>query len=330
MQRFDHRNLLCCVLAASGLLLSPVALAQGSTEPAWHQGVSAENKQKALELFQEGKKLNEQLLLGEALDTYEKALSYWEHPQLRFYLARVQKRIGLPLVAHENLKKSLAWGPGALDPEQATEAQALIRELEQKELGAIAITCEDNDVNVLLDGKAWHWRPNAAHRMLLPGDHVVTALKKGHYTLVKSISVVAGKEIAGVVHLSADSMQTKRRWAIWKPWGVIGAGAAIAAIGVGLRSAAKADYDETNTRLSATCGPSCSPDTTDPYGSGRMKNGFAMGALVVGGVGFLGGAAMLLLNLPQPYRTNDESDVRLEVTPIVSSTMAGISMRFAF
>ncbi len=330
MQRFDFRNLLGCILVSSTLTLSPVALAQESTELAWHQGVSAENKQKALELFQEGKKLNEQLLLGDARDRYEKALSYWEHPQLRFYLARVQKRIGLPLIAHENLKKSLAWGAGALEPEQATEAQALLRELEQKDLGAITITCADTNVDVLLDGRGWFWSPNTGHRMLLPGDHVVTAMKNGHHTLVKPISVVAGKAIAGVVHLSVDSMQTKRRWAIWKPWGVVGAGVAIAAIGVGLRSAAKADYDETNTRLNAACGSSCSPDTTDPYGSGRMKNGFAMGALVVGGVGFLGGAAMLLLNLPQPYRSNDESEVQIEVTPIVSSTTAGLTTRMVF
>lgn len=330
MRRVDKRNHFDCFAAISCLMFASVAAAEESSEPAWHKGVSAENRQRASELFQEGKKLNEQLLLGEARDKYMKALSYWEHPQLRFYLARVQKRIGLPLIAYENLKKSLDWGPEALDPEQNAEALELLRELEQKELGSITIKCSDDDVDVLLDGRGWFWSPNVGHRMLLPGEHVVTAIKKGHYMLVKPMSVVAGKAISGVVHLSVDGMQTRRRWAIWKPWGVLGAGVVIAAIGGGLRSSAEADYDETNANLSAACGKNCLPDSTDPYASGRMKNEFAVGAMVVGGLGVLGGAGMLLLNLPQPYRANDESDVRIEIAPIVSSTMAGISTRLLF
>ncbi len=330
MQRRNNRILLSCFAACAVLMVAPVTAAEESSEPAWHKGVSADNKERASKLFKEGKERNEQLLLGEARDKYEEALTYWEHPQLRFYLARVQKRIGLPLIAYENLKKSLDWGAGALDPEQNTEALELVRELEQKELGRITITCVDDDVDVLLDGRGWFLSPNTGHRMLLPGDHVVTAMKKGHYTLVKPMTIVAGKEIAGVVHLSVDGMQTKRRWARWTPWGVLGAGVALSAIGVGLRSVAEADYEETNRRLTATCGSSCSPDTMDPYGSGRIKNGVAMGTIVMGGLGVLGGAGMMLLNLPQTYRVKDESDVRIEVTPIVSSTVAGISTRFVF
>lgn len=93
----------CPLLAC--MVLS-VVHAEESPQPAWHQGVSEQAKEKALALFLEGKQYNEQLLLGEARDKYEEALKLWEHPQLRFYLARVHKRMGFPLLAHESLKKT--------------------------------------------------------------------------------------------------------------------------------------------------------------------------------------------------------------------------------
>ncbi len=304
-----------------------MAYAQDPPEPAWHQGVSAEDKQKAIELFLEGKKFNEELLLGQAVDKYEEALKHWEQAQLRFYLARVQKRMGLPLAAHENLKKALSWGHRALEPDEKQEALDLLQELELKELGRVAVRCDEEGAEVLLDGKAWGAEGT---RLVLPGEHVVTAKKAGYYTTVKPIAVSAGKEVSGVIHLSIDTTLTKRRWIAWKPWSILGAGAAFGAVGGVLMAIARTNAAETTRTFNAQCAGSCSPNTTGPYEGAQVQNGLGIAALAVGGVGMLGGAGMVLLNLPQSYRTQDESDVKVEVAPMVSASIVGLSTRVVF
>jgi hypothetical protein len=303
------------------------APAPAPVEP-WNKGVSEEQREKAFELFQEGIALNKQFLLDEARGKYEEALLSWEHPRIRFYLARLYKRTGLPLLAYENLKKAIAWGPGALDREEKDEADTMLHDLEGKELGAISMRCDEKDAEVLLDGKAWG---SDVKRLVLPGEHVVTAKKAGYYTTVKSIAVSPGKEVSGVIHLSVDGTYAKRRWAAWKPWVMLGAGAGLAGMGGGFLALARKNANETTQLLIANCSSgSCDPDTTGPYNGAQIENAFGIGALVVGGAGLLGGAGMLLLNLPQSVRTQDESDVKVEVAPLVSSTIAGISMRVVF
>lgn len=293
----------------------------------WHKGVSEKQKEKAMDLFQEGIALNKQFRLDEAQGKYEEALLSWEHPRIRFYLARLYKRTGLPFLAYENLKKAMAWGPNALDPEEKDEGGTLLRDLEQKELGAISMRCDEKDAELLLDGKVWGVE---AKRWVLPGEHVVTAKKAGYYTTVKSIAVSPGKEVSGVIHLSVDTTLTKRRWAAWKPWVMLGAGAGLAGMGGGFLALARTNADEKTQELIKQCAGSCPPDTSGPYDGAQIENGFGIGALVVGGAGLLGGAGMILLNLPQSYRTQDESDVKVEVMPMASTTVAGISMRVVF
>lgn len=307
--------------------------AQTETPPAqrpWYQGVSEERQQKAKALFQEARELHRALLLGEARDKYEEALKHWEHPQLRLYLGRVLMRIGLPLLAYESLKRAMRWGPGALDAEEEKEALEALRELEQKHLGAITIRCDEPGVAMLLDGKPLFTAPGVRRRMLIPGDHVVAARKKGFHGTVKTVTVSAGKQVSAVIHLSVDAVMSERRWAAWKPWAVIGAGAALGAVGGGLLALASSDYEATVQDLQKSCASRCAPDTSGAYSRSQWENGLAIGSLVVGGAALLAGAGMVILNLPQSYRLKDESDVKVDVVPLASASSAGLSTRFSF
>src|SRR5688572_11056193 len=96
-------------------LIAPARAQAQPSPPPWHQGVPEERKQRARALFSEGRELHRQLMLGEARAKYEEALSEWEHPQIRFYLGKVLRRMGLLLLAYESLQKALRWGPGSLD-----------------------------------------------------------------------------------------------------------------------------------------------------------------------------------------------------------------------
>ena len=299
-------------------------------QPPWYQGVSEERRQKAKALFQEARELHRALLLGEARDKYEEALKHWEHPQLRLYLGRVLMRVGLPLLAHESLKMAMKWGLGALDPEDEKEALAALRELEQKHLGAIAIRCDEAGAEVLLDGKLLFTGAGERRQMLIPGDHVVAARKKGFHGTVKTVTVSAGKQVSSVIHLSVDAIMSERRWAAWKPWAVIGGGAALGAVGGGLLALASSDYDATVQDLQKSCALKCAPDTSGAYSRSRWENGIGIGSLVVGGAALLVGSGMVILNLPQSYRSKDESDVKVDVVPLVSASSAGLSTRFTF
>ncbi|WP_437682325.1 hypothetical protein [Sorangium sp. So ce131] len=322
---------------AGARLLLPVALvalcaapARAQATPPWHEGVSEERKQKAQALFEEARELHRRMMLAEARAKYEEALASWEHPELRLYLGRALKSIGLPLLAYENLRLSLQWAPGSLDPEVEQEARASMRALVEQELAAIKIRCDEPGATVLLDGKPWFVGPGAERRMVTPGEHVVTARKAGYFTVVKPVVVPAGKEASGQLALSVDTIVTKQRWPAWIPWATLGAGAALGAAGAGLMWHAGASHGEVDQRLREGCERSCPPSTADGYEASVLENRLAIGALVAGGAAAVAGTVLLFMNRPQPYRTEDRGGVKLDLLPAASFDAAGLSARLVF
>ncbi|AGP36002.1 hypothetical protein SCE1572_16720 [Sorangium cellulosum So0157-2] len=312
----------------------PPAQAQPPTEAPvrpWHEGVSEERRQKAEQLFQEGRELHRNLLLADARAKYEQALSYWEHPELRLYLGRVLMRIGLPLLAHENLEKALRWGSGALARELEAEARAALGELLAHELAMIEIRCDEPGAAVLLDAKPWFVGPGVERRLVLPGEHIVTARKAGHYVVVKPVVALAGKRASGMVRLSADATLTERRWkAAWVPWSVVGAGAALGLLGGGLTWQASAHHEAAERKLQRDCGPKCPANDGSEYDQSILENRIAIGSFIAGGAALIAGGALVYMNRPRTYRTEDRGDVEVEIAPAVSSGAAGLSTRISF
>ncbi|XXX78394.1 hypothetical protein WMF30_06445 [Sorangium sp. So ce134] len=324
---------LCAVLL--GVHVAPARADEQPPTPPWHQGVPEERKQKAEQLFQEGRVLHRSAILAGARAKYEEALRYWEQPELRVYLGRVLMGSGLPLLAYENLQKALKWGPGALEPRLEAEARASMSELMRRELAVIEIRCDEPGAAVLLDGKPWFVGPGAARRLVLPGEHVVTARKKGYYPVAKPVVVLAGKRASGTLRLSADATITERRWqAAWAPWAVVGAGGALALLGAGLTWQANVHHGEAERELQGAfrraCGPECAPSDGRAYDRGLLENRIAIGAFVAGGAALIAGGVLVTMNWPRSYRTDDRGDVEIELAPAVSDSAAGLSTRISF
>ncbi|WP_437523275.1 hypothetical protein WME79_33790 [Sorangium sp. So ce726] len=316
----------------SGILVAfCAASARAETpRPRWSEGIPADRMERAQALFQEARELHRALMLGEARAKYEEALSYWENPELRLYLARVLMRTGKPLLAYENLQKALWWGPGSIDPAYEEEARTAMRELEQRELSAIRIRCHEPGAAVMLDGKPWFVGPGSRRQIVIPGEHIVTAKKTGYYRVAKPVVVLAGKEAAGTIELSFDKIVTERQWPVWLPWGVAGAGVALGLLGAGLEWQATVLHDEARQRFERACDWVCTPQSADKYDRGVMESRIAIGLIVVGGAALVSGSAMEAMNVPRSYRTEDRGGMKVGLVPVVSGSAAALLTRISF
>ncbi|KYF93357.1 hypothetical protein BE20_01150 [Sorangium cellulosum] len=322
-----------CSWLSIAVLASRAAPAWAQAEaalPPWHEGVPEERKQAALELFMQGRDLHRRMVLGDAKKKYEEALALWEHPDLRFYLGRVLKMMGMPLLAYENLRLSLRWGPASLDPEDLEEARALMKELVERELAVVEMRCDELGAAVLLDGRPWFVGPGSARRFVTPGEHVISARKEGYFPLVEPVVVLAGAHASGALTLSADGIVTVRRWAAWKPWAVVGAGAGLGLAGAVLRWQADEHLDVAEQQFEDTCTSSCAPTTTDTTSRGLTESRVATGLFIAGGATLAAGAVLVFLNMPRTYRSEDRGGVELRIVPAASGAIAGLSARLSF
>ncbi|XYI02801.1 PEGA domain-containing protein [Sorangium sp. So ce1128] len=278
--------------------------------------------QRAQALFNDARKLHRRMMLAEARAKYEEALAAWEHPELRFYLGRVLKSMGLPLSAYDNLRRSLRWGPGSLDPEMEQEARAAMRALVEQELAVIQVRSDEPGATVLLDGNFWFLGPGAERRTVMPGEHIVTARKSGYFTIVKPITVLTGKEASVQVDLRVDAVVTRQRWPAWVPWATLGAGVILGVAGGGLMWHARANEP--------TCAPWCSAEFADEYDRRLLENGLGIGVLVAGGATVITGTVLLFMNRPASYRTEDRGGFKLEIHPAASLDAASLSARLVF
>ncbi|WP_437967444.1 hypothetical protein WMF04_49200 [Sorangium sp. So ce260] len=322
-----------CSWLSIALLSSPAAPAWAQAEPAlppWHEGVAEERKREAQELFMQGRDLHRRMVLGDARRKYEEALALWEHPDLRFHLGKVLKTMGMPLLAYENLRLARRWGPASLDPEDDEEARALMKELVERELAVVEMRCDEPGAAVLLDGRPWFVGPGSSRRFVTPGEHVISATKEGYFPLVKPVVVLAGVDASGVLKLSADGIVTVRRWAAWKPWAVVGAGAGLGLAGAVLRWQADEHVEQAEQQFEATCKSNCAPTTRDATSRGLTERGVATGLFIAGGATLATGAVLAFLNMPRTYRSEDRGGVELQIVPAASGAMAGLSAALSF
>ncbi|WP_437820492.1 hypothetical protein [Sorangium sp. So ce1078] len=324
------RAALCAGLSIALLSSHPAparAQAAGASRP-WHEGISEERKQRALEIFREARDLHRQMMLGEARAKYEEALAHWEHPDLRFYLGRVLKTMGLPLLAHENLRLALRWGPASLEPEDHAEARVMMRQLVERELAVLELRCDEPGAAVLLDGKPWFVGPGVEERFLMPGEHLISAKKDGYISLVATVTTYAGARASRV--LSVDHVVTERMWPAWVPWAVVGAGAALVAVGGVLQWRSAERMNDLEQLRGSSCVSECELARMSAYSSARAEGHVAVGLFIAGGTTLAAGAALAYVNRPRSYRVDEKSGVKLEVVPVASDATAGMTARILF
>lgn len=317
-----------------GALPASAQQAASSEERPWARGVPPDQQKKALELFRAGNTLLKESVFVKAAEKYREALALWDHPAIHYNLALALLNLDQPLEVHEHLMAAMKYGVAPLDSEKMEHARTY-KGLVEKQLAKVEITCDEPGATVSLDGKPVFTAPGSYEGLVRPGAHTFVASKEGHAPTNLSRSLPAGEKTAVALKLytAEDLTRYQRRWPAWRPWAVLGTGAAVALAGGALHMQAKGSFEDFDTRIAQCGGCVPTPDVSDLRTRGDSQQQLAFGAYAVGGAAVVTGAILLYINRPQAFRISvDEaaSPQGVSVTPVVSGRDGGILATFRF
>jgi hypothetical protein len=127
--------------------------------------------------------------------------------------------------------------------------------------------------------------------------------------------------------------EPSRRWPVWIPWTVVGAGAVATGVGGLLYTAASNDYESFDKEFSETCPDGCSESEvqslSDQLERARSMETTSRISLIVGGVTVAAGVALVFLNqVTEP--TSERATARTFIVPTLGPGAAGISAGISF
>ncbi len=310
--------------------VSSVALAE--PERPWARGVSAPDQELALGLFRDANVLFEQSQYSQALGRYREALKTWDHPAIRFNTAVALINLDQPLEAFENLEAALRFGDAPFDGDTFKQAQ-LYRKLLGGQVAEIEVVCAEPGAEVLLDGERLFIGPGSNRRRLKPGPHQLVARKDGFLTETAVLQLESGvlhRQDVTLARPSAAQLKLVRRFPVWVPWSVLGAGVVIAVIGAPLMASAQASFNTFDSDLARLCPEGCAQSTLprtilDVRSAGRVENGFAIGMFAVGGAMVATGVVLLSLN-----GLRSESEPTFALVPVLGPGLFGFNGTLRF
>jgi hypothetical protein len=314
---------------------APVA----TPERPWAANVPQARQDDALLIYEEANKLFEDSQHAAALAKYREALKVWDHPAIHYNAAVALIYLDQPLAAYENLEAALKYGSAPFNGD--TYQQALTyRKLLRGQLAELEVTCGEPGAEVTLDGRPLFVGPGAATRTLLPGPHQLVARKPVFLTETRSLTLLPGKpavETLRLQDLRTLPTKTVRRWPVWKPLAVLGAGALVAAIGVPFYLDAKSNVRTYDAEVKRLCsGPSgCAADdlnTTSPWAldslhRGRVENVIAVSLFSVGAAVAASGVALAIMNQPRVVPADEAT--RAQLSPLLGPGLVGVSVAFS-
>jgi hypothetical protein len=344
-------RLVSCVVALAAVTSAASAVAQpGTTPPSaprpppdpapdpgarrWADGVSETAQGAALALYDEGNTEYRQSRFAQALAKYRQAIAHWDHPAIRFNMAVCLINLEEPLDARVNLERALAYGAAPLG-EDVYRQGLTYRKLLDTQLTRVTIRCSEPGAAISVDGVALFTGPGEASPFLKPGDHQVVATKPGFLTASETLSLLPGKQTTYEVQLIAFRSATTmvRRWSRWKPYAVVGAGVAIAAVGAYMYGASVRSFDRFDRAVADACPTGCNaeqvaamPDLHDLEDRAELQQNVAISLFAVGGAVVATGAVGLYLN--QPRAQLAPTDTVPSITPTPGG--ATFSVRWGF
>ncbi len=306
--------------------------AVGGDEP-WSRGVPTEVQEAARAVFLEGNRLFKIPLFAQAVEKYTQALGKWEHPAFYFNLALAQLNLGQDVEAHDNLERAMKYGAGPLGPDEFREAKKQLLELERR-LGRLHVSCPTPGAEVTLDGVTLFTGPGSREVWVKAQSHEITAKRRDYVTRVKRVTVAPGALQA--LDLPLRKLIGDRPWAVWKPWAVVGTGAAIAAAGGVLHALSARDfraYDD-GFRMLPCAATGCTDQAIDDQSPGlraelrraRLEQKLAVGGYIAGGAAIVAGAVLVFLNRPRVAEQEEEAPrgAGIVVAPVVSGDSLGM------
>ena len=281
-------------------------IAQADDKP-WAANVSAANQKNALALYQKGNTFFEQAQYKEAYAEYQQALALWDHPAIRYNAAVCLFNLDRPVEAYENMVAALRFGDAPLGHDLYKQGLNY-KKLLEGQLAVLEIRADDEGATVSLDGKQLFIAPGRETRRVQAGDHQIVAAKPGYETATEPIRVPAGATRTIVLKLKplAAARRLERRWANWKPWAVVVAGAVVGAAGLAWWFPAKQDFEDYDAAFASACRDGCTQALLEEKmetdaglrlrGEGQEKANISYALFGVGGAGVAVGMVLVLLN----------------------------------
>ncbi len=327
----------------AGVLVATVALtigfgaahAQDEGKP-WAKGVSQADKTQATQLFREGNSLLKDSLFLKAAEKYRAAIKHWNHPAIHYNLALALMNLDQPLEVYEALKHAVQYGPQAVDQEKYDAATRYLK-LVQQQIARVSIKCDMPGTEVVFDGKQVFTGPGKYESLVRIGQHTVVARKPGYVSQDETRVLGPGDELDLDVkmHTPEELTRYRRKLAPWKPWAVVGGGAAVLAVGGILHALARNGFQDYDDGIVA-CGGCVPPDSLTSKKSGAVtKQTVAFIAYGVGGAALAAGLMLAYINRAQPYRVDLEQPAasggaHVSVSPTFNEGGAGFVATFDF
>lgn len=271
----------------------------------WANGVSEAAQQAALALFKDGNGDFEESHYVQALAKYREAVKHWDHPAIRFNMAVCLVNLDQPLAAYANLEQALAYEDAPLG-EDLYQQGLTYKKLLLGQLAQVKIVCQEEGAEVALDGKKLFTAPGEASQLIAPGNHQVVATKAGFLPASVPLVLLPGKLTTETVKLLRlkDATKMVRRWKVWKPWTIVGAGVLVGLLGVPVQLQSASDFSTYEREIGDLCPQGCPisevpGDVQNVKSRAGIENVVAISLFATGGVTAVVGLVMVFLNSPR-------------------------------
>jgi tetratricopeptide (TPR) repeat protein len=316
---------------------SRAELGVGQRRP-WAQGVSKEDQAAASALFLEGNAQLENSLFLNAIALYEKALALWDHPTIHYNMALSLVNLNEPLRLHKHLMQALRYEGQPLDADKIDRMRDL-KKLVERQLVRLRITCDVPGTSVRMNGEELFVAPGRHESWVLPARYTFAAVKEGYPLNERERTAAAGEELSLDYKLYTQEELTRyhRPGPAWRPWAVVGLGAALAGGGFLLHDKATDRYrsfDEGILRCSSAndnrgCLPP--PELLDEQARGNTFQRAALGTFSAGGAALALGFTLVYFNRLQARTISpDEHEQSVTVVPVVGTEQGGVTATFRF
>lgn len=323
-ERLFRLGLLMALLVSGRGLAEPPRL-PATPEPVttlpWVKDVPIDNQDLAYASFRTGNLALKDSRFVQAVQAYREALTRWNHPAIHYNLALALMQLDQPIEVYDHLDSAMRYGPSPLERERYEYARSYKYLLDQQ-LVTLRIDCQKEGAIVTLDGKTVFVAPGHYEARVRPGTHVFNAIHEGFLPSYQSRTLMPGEKVSLDIKLYTveDVTRSRRRWAVWMPWAVVGGGLALAAGGGLLQLQTQEAYRLFDGGITSCGGCKVAGNVATARTMGDHLRLGSWGAYAVGGGALLGGALLLYLNQPQLYRINPETGREVEITPLLGST----------
>jgi hypothetical protein len=290
-------------VAVAVALLYSTSAAYADDKP-WAVGVSQENQDKALEVFKQGNESFVKDEWREALDLYLEALKFWDHPNIRYNAAICLIKLDRMVEAYEHMQAAMRFGDAPLGNDLFKQGETYLQILKTSTSYVEVICKQPEGVTVTVDGEQLAKCPET--KLVKPGKHQIVSEKPGYRTNRQEITAPpGGKETVVIVMEVEGSRKLTRRWARWKPWAVVGTGAAVTLVGVPLWFVAQGKFDNYDDDVRDYCRPmgGCAPGQIDRFdgqlSSAKTWRVITYSTLAIGATTVAAGVVLLVMNQPK-------------------------------